>query len=113
LPRGSSAFWPLTLPATQDMPPSPSQERLSDNACFLQGIRLLRPHGIIVFGPQALAQSGLEVALHTPYSQALRNGVLHLLLPDFGSILAAASDFSKTAAYLRSSLSTLPALYSR
>jgi hypothetical protein len=113
LPRGSSAFWPIALPEDQDSSFSPAQGSIPRESCFLQGIRLMRPHGIIVFGPQALAQSGLEIALTTPFSQALRNGVLHLLLPDFATILASASDSSKTAAYLRASLSTLPALFSR
>jgi hypothetical protein len=113
LPRGSSAFWPISLPGTQDSPSTSTSQNLPQESCFLQGIRLLRPHGIIVFGSRALAQSGLETTLPTPFSQTLRNGVLHLLLPDLATILASASDFSKTAAYLRASLSTLPALFSR
>jgi hypothetical protein len=113
LPRGSSAFWPISLPDSEDSPSPPPNGGMPQESCFLQGIRLMRPHGIIVFGPQALAQSGLEMALATPFSQALRNGVLHLLLPDFATILASSSDCSKTAAYLRASLSTLPALFSR
>jgi hypothetical protein len=112
LPRGSSAFWPLSLPdADPDSDLAQREHASPAGFYFRQGIHLLQPHGIILFGRQALAASGLPLPLGAAYSQSLLGGVLHLLLPDFATILASPADFSKTAAYLRASLASLPALF--
>lgn len=131
LPKGSSAFWPLSLPK-KDQTPQNGLEALSsgddtdtaeqtthesradandDYVYFRNGLLLLKPHAIVLFGPGSIGISGLPLSLPAPFMQGIYQGTLHVLLPDFSSIQGSATIFAKTATYLRTALSTVPGLF--
>lgn len=133
LPKGSSAFWPLRLSLKKDGGPDfsggeeggthgnttentaahDSPPQLGESAYFQHGISVIRPHAIIFFGIPCASLSGFELPLTASFSLAVRQGILFVALPELQSLIESPDIFTKTAAYLRTSLGGLPALYTR
>ena len=110
LPRGSSAFWPVTLemgnaPGLEHDAPAP------DSACFRHGLTRIAPKAVVFFGPQASRISGMGLTLHVPFTQALTQGRLHVLLPDLNELAHNEPLKNRAIAYLRSAFANFPALF--
>jgi hypothetical protein len=110
LPKGSSAFWPLRLPsAPRNLPDGQGAQNTPDDPRYFQeGLHLLRPQAVILFGERSVGLSGLNLRMGGTFAQTVLAGVLYIVLPDFAALLANAAMGNKTSAYLRSSLSQLP-----
>ena len=113
LPKGSSAFWPLRLPAAPESLPDAqaAQDTPDESRYFQEGLRLLRPQAVILFGERSVGLSGLNLRLGGTFAQAVLAGVLYIVLPDFAALLTNAAMGNKTSVYLRSSLSQLPGIF--
>ncbi len=110
LPRGTSAFWPLTLPETMpETAPEIESEAaaLSDSAFFQAGLQRIKPSTVVIFGASGVALTGLPLTLHVPFTQQIILGRLFVLLPDFVSLLQPQNEGSRPATYLRSITSGL------
>lgn len=102
LRRGSSTFWPLSLPDLDSATEGPS--------LFSEGLRLLRPRVVIMLGADAPPLSGLPLALTPPYAQNLHEGRLFVLVPDFAVIAAKPGAEDQVSAFLKSALSGMAGL---
>ena len=116
LPKGSSAFWPLRLPSAPGSLPDAQAAQGSRNTpdasrYFQEGLLLLHPQAVILFGERSVELSGLNLRLGGTFVQAVLAGVLYIVLPDFATLLANATMGNKTSVYLRSSLSQLPGIF--
>jgi hypothetical protein len=121
LPRGTSCFWPFLLPE-DDAPPGsgslehaplderPSEARPGLSPCFQEGVALLRPRIIIIFGDDAQAADELGLSLRSFYTQEVRGGVMFLLLPGFSYILAEQRRRDRVVTFLRGALSDIALL---
>jgi hypothetical protein len=133
LPRGSSAFWPVWLPADAagdrassaslelgpgaqmrtSRPDASPQYACTPNGSdifFQQGLRLLRPKLVIFFGQSSLELSSLPLRLPLPFTQQISTGVLFVLLPEVAQCLASPSLAESTGIFLRSALSAIPGI---
>jgi hypothetical protein len=109
LPRGSSAFWPLTL--TEGWPQDLEADSAPPEACFfLHGLSRLRPRAVILFGEQSCLLSGLAFSSRLPFTQQVKDGRLFLLLPAWSELLADEKLRERSFAYLQAALFSLPAL---
>ncbi|MDR2669913.1 MAG: hypothetical protein LBC14_08185 [Desulfovibrio sp.] len=143
LPRGSSAFWPLSLSdsvacggtgasvrAAADGPESAPSDRagmsetalvndtgVSENAgvCpeFAAGVRLLGAGAVMYFGTGAVSRSGFALTIRAPYTQQIVEGLQHILLPALSALAEDRENTEKAVAYLRSVLTDHPLLRAR
>jgi hypothetical protein len=143
LPRGSSAFWPLGLPASAaaggtDAPASHAHTGETGSAgedgvvvasgaadgasgtgnaavCpeFAEGVRLLGAGIILYFGTAAAARSGFSLTTRAPYTQQIAGGLQHILLPALSALGEGPEQADKTVAFLRSVLADHPLLRAR
>ena len=97
LPKGTSVFWPFSFP--ENTPGAGTQEE--GFAAFRQGIGAVEPKFLIFIGNDALAPMDGRVDLRLPFTQKLFQGRLHLLLPDFGTLLQTPALFEQTNSFLR------------
>jgi hypothetical protein len=109
LPRGSSAFWPLTLEEgwarfLEAGAPPP------DSPFFLRGLARLRPQAVILFGEHSCRLSGLALSLRLPFTQQIKDGRIFLLLPAWRELLAEERLREQSVTYLHAAFSSLPAL---
>lgn len=102
LPKGTSCFWPLRLP----------DEQPEDAAGqFQAGLERLNPRAVILFGVEAILQSGLPLAdLTTPFTQSLHAGRVFLLLPGMDRLTADPGLSSPSAVFLSAQFSGLPGI---
>lgn len=105
LPKGSSAFWPYSLPDAG------GSLRINLNAYHF-GLSRLHPSVIVLLGMDAVKAVSPILTLHIPFMQQVHEGRLHILLPDFTQLQANVSLLDSACTYLRSALSTLSALRS-
>ncbi|MDR2669895.1 MAG: hypothetical protein LBC14_08095 [Desulfovibrio sp.] len=140
LPRGSSAFWPLSLPASAagrgtgeapraaaDVPESAASDRagMSEPALgngtgvpehtgicpeFAAGVRLLGAGAVMYFGTGAVLRSGFALTIRAPYTQQIVAGLQHILLPALSALAEDRENTEKAVAYLRSVLTDHPLL---
>jgi hypothetical protein len=112
LPRGSSAFWPLTL---EDSWPHCLEGGVlpPDVAFFLQGLVRLRPRAVVLFGSHSCLLSGLDLSLRLPFTQQVKGGRLFLLLPAWRDLLADGVLREQSVTYLRVAFTSLSALRPR
>lgn len=103
LPKGSSTFWPLAL----DM----CAPGASASPEFVQGLALLKPQAVILFGGGDALLSQLCLDLNGPFQQTFTQGSLFLLLPEFSVLLRSGDALNAAIVFLRASLSGLPALF--
>lgn len=103
LPKGSSTFWPLSLPDdTTDV---------QSGHFFQLGLQLLQPRAVLLFGKESIRQSGLSIPLTNPYTQTIIQGILYILLPDFPTLIPKKESVFITCTFLREILRTVPALF--
>ena len=102
LPKGSSSFWPVSLSGGETGEAVSGRERY-----FQEGLRLLKPGAVIFLGAGAVELSGIALNLHIPYTQTIARGMLHVLLPDFTTLLAGENFTRQACVFLRSSLGDL------
>ena len=110
LPKGSSAFWPITLAEEWDDclaagKPAP------DAVHFRQGMTQLAPKALVIFGAHSCQLSGIGLNLSVPFTQSLSHGRLYLLLPAFDELVHSDALKERAAAYLRSACTNFPALF--
>lgn len=113
LPKGSSAFWPLILQEGNEADAGTAipEARKADSLYFQQGLRLLSPRALIMFGARSISLSGLELSIHSPFTQVIRQGILYMILPEFKALLTDREAFSRTSTYLRASLTPIPGIF--
>jgi hypothetical protein len=102
LPKGSSTFWPLSLPDDGEDAPG---------LFFQLGLQLLQPRAVLLFGKESIRQSSLSIPLSSPYTQTILQGVLYILLPDFSTLMSKKESVTTTCTFLREMLRTIPALF--
>ena len=103
LPKGSSAFWPLTAyqdSGTCNMP-----------AAFAGAITRLAPHVVVLMGASALPLSGFALTLSFPFTQQILGGRLFVLLPETKTLIADAAAQARAAAFLRAQFASIPSLF--
>ncbi|MDR0827324.1 MAG: hypothetical protein LBN33_05540, partial [Desulfovibrio sp.] len=121
LPRGSSAFWPLCLPAAIEpnvqadavASPSPPAQVGGDADIFCSGLTLLKPTLLIFFGPQAVEKSGLPLDIHSPFTLQIYNGLLNVLLPPLDHLLVRENSVEQCFNFLRDVFTDFPPLTAR
>lgn len=122
LPKGSSAFWPLSLSSSYaQLNPDDSLNTSDDYSSksaspstglyFRSGLQLLKPRAVLFFGLSCLELSGLTIPLQSSYTQALSQGVLYILLPDFEDLLQKQDSLETSRTFLRAMLNAIPALF--
>ena len=99
LPKGSSTFWPYSLPTGEGL--------RTNISVFRQGVQLLSPAVIVYFGSLALQETQAQVNLALPFTQEIVKGRLHVLLPDFSVLLSGTTGLPKTVTFLRQLLPTI------
>lgn len=120
LPKGSSAFWPLhfalqegqdtVLSASSDAhEPGTITNEVGASAYFQWGLAALRPSALVMLGTSCIADTGLELTLHTPFTQQIHSGLLCILLPEFAELLKNRALDNRCAVFLRGSLAGLAA----
>jgi hypothetical protein len=85
LPRGTSAFWPVALPAA----PAPDEHAAPLQAnpeIFLAGINRIRPRRVFAFGSRALRSFAPHCGLR-PYQFVHYNGFRLYAMPDIDYLL--------------------------
>lgn len=101
LPRGTSAFWPVALPAA-----APHQEQgASASGCFGHGLTKISPKVVIFLGTASLHLSQLPLDLSLHFMQAIYQGRLYLLVPSFDEIMGNPGMEDRVTRYLRTVLS--------
>ncbi|WP_156907897.1 hypothetical protein [Desulfovibrio cuneatus] len=103
LPKGSSAFWPLTAhqdSGTCHMP-----------AAFAGAITRLAPQVVVFMGASALPLSGFALTLSFPFTQQVLGGKMFLLLPETETLIADAAAKARAAAFLRAQFASIPSLF--
>ena len=100
LPRGSSAFWPVSLHSDP-----------AELFFFQAGLQLLAPKVVVMLGAEAVALTGLGLPLHQPFTQHIFQGRMYVLVPGFDALLSKSGLPDKACAFLRSAFSGLPTLF--
>jgi hypothetical protein len=142
LPRGSSAFWPLSLPAsaagsgvralsgpaenagvpesavacgTGDLMSIVGSDAGTAGICaeFAAGVRLLGAAAVMYFGTAAAMRSGFALTIRAPYTQQIAGGLQHVLLPALSALAEGPEQAEKAVVYLRSVLTDHPLLRAR
>lgn len=108
LPRGTSVFWPLGLRASDD---GPSGEFPAEPEYFKAGLRLLQPKAVVFIGARSVEMAELGLALGTPFTQKIFQGIFFVLLPEFSALLERPSLVDKSCVFLRTSLGGLPSVF--
>ena len=103
LPKGSSAFWPLT--AHQD------SGACAMPAAYAGAIARLAPQVVVFMGASALPLSGLALTLSFPFTQQILGGRLFVLLPETEYLIADAAAKARAAAFLRAQFASIPSLF--
>ena len=102
LPKGSSVFWPSAIPAAGSEEP----ELMPNATVFFSGVDLLHPQILVVLGPRAAGDIGLDAGV-APFSQRLIQGRLFLFLPEFGDLLSNSSSAHSVISFLRAAFSSI------
>ena len=103
LPKGSSAFWPLTAHQDSGICHMP--------AAFAGAITRLAPQVVVFMGGSALPLSGLALTLSFPFTQQILGGRLFVLLPETETLIADAAAKARAAAFLRAQFASIPSLF--
>ena len=103
LPKGSSAFWPLT--AHQD------SGACAMPAAYAGAIARLAPQVVVFMGASALPLSGLALTFSFPFTQQILGGRLFVLLPETDTLIADAAAKARAAAFLRAQFASIPSLF--
>ena len=99
LKKGSSTFWPASLPASLPGGQSDSAEAVSD--IFHFGLDHLGVKFLAAFGPQALAGTAYRDLPLRPFSEQISDGRLILALPGFTEILSGQAKLESITVFLR------------
>jgi hypothetical protein len=110
-PKGSNAFWPVSMPdASGDAPASGAEgasgqpsEPIVDPALFLAGMERIAPRLVVVMGSKALRAFAPDLRAR-PYQQIPWRGRLLIVLPDMDNLIAAPATVEAVIAYLRTAL---------
>lgn len=100
LPKGSSVFWPSSMPpAAGDLSPVPHAP------LFAAGLRLLQPRVVVVFGDAALEDMEMRGRV-PPFGQIMVEGKILVRLPDIGELLRGDAQRSSVISLLRALFAT-------
>lgn len=100
LPKGSSVFWPSSMPsAGGDLSPAPHAP------LFAAGLRLLQPRVVVVFGDAALEDMDMRDRVR-PFGQIMVEGKILVCLPDIGELLRGDAQRASVISLLRALFAT-------
>ncbi len=100
LPKGTSVFWPTALPAGE----GEGGPLAADRALFWAGVTRLQARVLVVFGPEALRDMGLEASGFPVYQQRIVNGKWVAAMPDISQLLADETRLAPTLSFLQAVL---------
>ncbi len=95
LPRGTSAFWPVSLPDCRQAP---------EGRFFQKGLASLSPKAVILLGTEAVQRSGLPLSLPGHFMQTVHQGRLYVLVPSFKEFAGRQDMEDRICRYLRTVL---------
>lgn len=113
LPKGTSMFWPLTLPraslAAETNDNETADAALSESF-FFAGLERFRPTVTVLVGPETAVSTGAGLSIDSPFMQEVAGGILYVLLPDFASLATDEEALDKACVFLRTALAGIAAL---
>lgn len=97
LPRGTSAFWPFSIPET-------AAEPALEEALFVSGMKQLHSKVVICFGPESLQHTPYRALRVPAFQEDVADGRIIMVLPDINSMDPVQPAFRTAVQFLRSTL---------
>lgn len=118
LPRGTSVFWPQSLPEESDDTPASTLETPGGEAAtrsplhfFASGLELLSPKTVILLGCSDLLADELGFTNTAPYTQGIVKGRLYIHLPAMEHMVRDSQFVERACIFLRNALTAYPSLF--
>ncbi|MDR2799708.1 MAG: hypothetical protein LBB52_00385 [Desulfovibrio sp.] len=111
LPRGSNAFWPVSLASDADAPTDDAAAiSREEQLIFYQGVQLIRPLLVIFFGTECADMAVLGFGDLSPFSFRIKDGALYIFFPSLQYLLANSAAVGLCADFLLHVFTEFPSL---